>query len=110
MKKILTIALFFISAGALAQKANDNFAGKWKADEGKFVVVTKSGNSFTGVTADKNFIMLSDVKFTDGKWKGTIIRPEDGAKANCELMFEDGKLKIVAHKGIFSKTIYWTRV
>ena len=110
MKKILTGALFFISAGALAQSTNNNFAGKWKADEGKFVIVTKSGNTFTGVTADKNFVTLSDIKFIDGKWKGTIIRPEDGAKANCEVMFEDGKLKIVAHKGIFSKTIYWTKV
>ena len=49
MKKILylLIALAMTSV-TFAQKATDNFAGKYKTDDGSTVIITKTATGFVG--------------------------------------------------------------
>jgi uncharacterized protein (DUF2147 family) len=52
-------------------------------------------------------VVLKDVKFDGKEWKATIINPKKDMTASGEILIEGNKLKIVAHKGPISKTIYW---
>jgi hypothetical protein len=49
------------------------------------------------------------VRFEKNEWKGTVENHDTGQKGNCEMYLMGKKLKIVAHKGIFSKTLYWAK-
>lgn len=107
MKKIfyLLIALAMTSV-TFAQKATDNFAGKYKTDDGGTVVITKTATGFVGID-DMKKVVLKDIKFDGKEWKGTTYNPKKEMTASCEIFLEGNKLKIVAHKGFLSKTIYW---
>lgn len=108
MKKIIYIALFsLLSTLAYCQKATDNFAGKWKADKGVIIEIEKKGNSFVGTTASKT--ILNNLHFEDGVWKGTLIKPEDKQQYNCTAVLDGNNLKLTVKKGMFSKTIVWTK-
>ncbi len=111
MKKYLVMFALVISGViAFAQKPTDDFSGKWKTDEGELIVVAKTDSGFVGEPAEKKgLIVLKDVKFVKGKWIATLIKPKDGKTVTCELKLEDGSLKIVARKGMMSKTIIWTK-
>jgi len=101
----LLIALAFTSV-TFAQKATDNFAGKYKTDDGGLVTVTKTASGFVGIDDTKK-VVLKDVKFDGKEWKAVVINPKKDIVANGEILLEGNKLKIVAHKGFLSKTIYW---
>ena len=103
----LLIALAITSA-TFAQKATDNFAGKYKTDDGGTVIITKTSNGFVGIDEMKR-VVLKDVKFDGKEWKATIYNPKKEMTASGELLIEGNKLKIVAHKGFLSKTIYWVK-
>ena len=107
MKKVF---LFFvcitIATIALAQKATDNFVGKYKTEEGVVITITKTATGFIGKDHENN-IVLKDVKFDGKEWKAIVYNPKKDITATCELLLENNKLKIVAHKGFLSKTIYW---
>ena len=107
MKKIffLLIAVTMTSA-TLAQKATDNFEGKYKTDDGGTINITKTAAGFIGIDETKK-VVLKDVKFDGKEWKATIINPKKDMTASGEILLEGNKLKIVAHKGFLSKTIYW---
>ena len=104
----LLIALAITSV-TFAQKATDNFAGKYKTDDGGMVTITKTSNGFVGIDEMKR-VVLKDVKFDGKEWKATIYNPKKEMTASGELLLEGNKLKIVAHKGFLSKTIYWVIV
>ena len=103
----LLIALAIKSA-TFAQKATDNFAGKYKTDDGGTVIITKTSNGFVGIDEMKR-VVLKDVKFDGKEWKATIYNPKKEMTASGELLIEGNKLRIVAHKGFLSKTIYWVK-
>lgn len=101
--------LLFNTTLLVAQKATDDFSGRWITEENKPVDITKNGTVFTGLLILKNKIVMENVSFIDGKWLGTMIRPKDDAKADCEVLLEGNKLKITIKKGIARKTIVWKR-
>lgn len=113
MKKITAIftAVFLLTFGAaFAQQATDDFSGSWKTDKDQVVVISKKGTSFSGTAGAKNTIVLKDVTFSDGKWKGTVIKPGSNDPIPCELFLKNGNLKIIARKGMFSKLFTWIKV
>jgi uncharacterized protein (DUF2147 family) len=106
---LLSFLLFFITS-VFAQKATDNFSGKWKTPDGVTIVIAKTGAGFIGMPEGKEAVVLNDVRFADGKWNGVITNPVEKKSSNCTLLLDNGKLKIVARKGMLSKTIYWTKL
>ena len=107
MKKLFYLMIAVtMSFAAFAQKATDNFAGKYKTDDGEIVTITKTATGFIGMDEMK-MVVLKDVKFDGKEWKATIINPKKDMTASGEILIEGNKLKIVARKGPMSKTIYW---
>ena len=107
MKKTLFIVVSLLTTSfALAQKATDNFAGKYKTDDGGIITIAKTTTGFVGTDETKK-IVLKDVKFDGKEWKATIYNPKKDMTASAEILLVGNKLKIVAHKGFLSKTIYW---
>jgi uncharacterized protein (DUF2147 family) len=109
-KKVFSI--FFaalLSAAAFAQGETDDFSGKWKTEEGDVIVISKSAAGFVGEAEKKKIVILKDINFSDGKWLSAIYNPKKDVTADCELYLEGNQLKIVASKGLFSKTVIWTK-
>lgn len=111
MKKI-TFALFmlFTTSITFAQKATDNFAGKWKSAEGTIIEITKSGAVFIGKPTGKNVEVLKNLTFQNGKWVGVLSNPLKNTTANCEAYLEGDKIKFIAKKGLMSKEVFWAKV
>jgi len=108
MKKLTLLGLsLLLTTIVFAQKSTDNFVGKYKTDDGGTIVITKTANGFIGTDVVNKVVVLKDVKFTDGEWKATIYNPKQDVTAKAEILLEGSKLKIVAHKGFLSKTLYW---
>ena len=61
-----------MSSAAFAQKATDNFAGKYKTDDGGIVTITKTATGFVGINETKAFV-LKDVKFDGKEWKANGV-------------------------------------
>jgi len=109
-KKITVLLLALLtSVSIFAQDATDNFTGNWKTTEGKIVVISKPDGRFIGQTVEKKIVVLKDINFSDGKWVAVVYNPLKDVTADCELFLEGNNLKIVATKGLFSKTIIWTK-
>lgn len=112
IKKIaVAIAISLAAVSTFAQKATDDFTGTWKTENSKNVIITKTANGFIGegIQGNKKATVLCDVKFSNEKWTATLFRPKDGLKANCELLLDGDVLNIIAHKGLVSKKITWTK-
>lgn len=111
MKKI-TFALFmlFTTSITFAQKATDNFAGKWKSAEGTIIEITKSDAVFIGKPTGKNVEVLKNLTFQSGKWIGVLTNPLKNTTANCEAYLQGDKIKFIAKKGLMSKEVFWTKV
>jgi uncharacterized protein (DUF2147 family) len=95
-----------VTTFAFAQKSTDDFAGKYKTDDGGIITVIKTATGFVGTDETKK-VVLKDVKFDGKEWKATIYNPKKDMTASGEILLEANRLKIVAHKGFLSKTIYW---
>lgn len=109
-KNVIVIVLLFISASIVsAQSAEDDFSGNWKTEQGPEVLITKSGDTFKGVNVEHDKLVLENLKFEDGEWTGTLIKPKDGSRYNCTAVLSGNKLKLTAKKGLFSKTLTWTK-
>lgn len=110
MKKI-TFVLFilFTTSITFAQKATDNFAGKWKSAEGTIIEITKSGAVFIGKPTGKNVEVLKSLTFQNGKWVGVLTNPQKNTTANCEAYLEGDKIKFIAKKGLISKEVFWAK-
>jgi hypothetical protein len=100
----------FLSIIISAQKASDDFSGRWKAPKGDIIKVYKTKSGFIGKTVKEGVVVLKNVKFLEGKWVAIIMNPRENIVADCELVLETNKIKIIATKGIFQKTLYWTKV
>lgn len=110
MKKTgFVIGLMFFAALTFAQKASDDFTGKWKAPKGAIIIVTKTNDGFIGKTEAENVLVLKDVKFNANKWTAIIMNPKENLTAQCELILLATKIKIIAKKGMFHRTLYWTK-
>jgi hypothetical protein len=108
------IYLFFLILPSIQfQQKNhstkEDFVGRWKAPKGAIVVVSVLDEGFIGTTEIENALVLKDVKYLNGKWKATIMNPKEKLIAKCELILLPTKIKIIARKGIFRKTLYWTK-
>jgi len=106
IKAIFILTGFLVTTFSFAQKSTDNFTGKYKTDDGGTVIITKTSNGFVGID-DMKKVVLKDIKFDGKEWKGTTYNPKKNMTASCEILLDGNKLKIVAHKGFLSKTIYW---
>ena len=71
--------------------------------------MSKTDNYETGVLEGTDNIVLKDIKYTQGKWKGTIQKGEEQKSADCEIVLNGTQLIIVVTKYIFSKTLVWTK-
>ncbi|APU98619.1 hypothetical protein BV902_21645 [Sphingobacterium sp. B29] len=50
MKKILSsLTIIFMAIMSVAQSSNDNFAGKWKTEEGFIITISYSHGKFSGL-------------------------------------------------------------
>lgn len=111
MKKLIFVwTLLGTSLTTNAQKATDNFSGKWNTPEGKIVEIRKVGTVFIGKPIGKEVIVLKDLTFTSNKWVGVLTNPLKNVTADCEATIEGDKLKFIAKKGFFSKEILWIKV
>lgn len=110
MKKLIGLSVILLFSLVIsAQKISDDFAGKWKAPKGAVIIVSNSKNGFIGRTELENVVVLKDVKFFNRKWTAIVLNPKENIVANCELILEPGKLKIIVRKGILHKTIIWVK-
>ena len=114
LKSMKHINIFVFLVGILmssvtfAQGVTDDFSGKWKTDEGD-IIISKSAAGFVGEAEKKKVVILKDINFSAGQWVSVIYNPKKDVTANCELYLEGNQLKIVATKGLFSKTVVWTK-
>ncbi len=110
MKKTgIAISFMFFAIFSFSQKANDDFTGKWKAPKGAIIIVSKTDEGFIGKTEAEDALVLKDVKFDHNKWTAIVMNPKENLVAKCELILQPAKLKIIAKKGMFHKTLYWTK-
>ena len=108
-KLFISIAFIALSLFTIAQKASDDFTGKWKAPKGAIIIISKSIDGFIGKTETEGALVLKEVKYINNKWTGIIMNPKENLVARCELVLQTDKLKIIAKKGIFKKTLYWAK-
>ena len=106
---LLLIFLFLSVSFVSAQSAEDDFSGNWKTEQGPEVLITKSGDTFKGVNVEHDKLVLENLKFEDGEWTGTLIKPKDGSRYNCTAVLNGSKLNLKVKKGLLSKTITWTK-
>lgn len=106
---LLLIFLFLSVSFVSAQSAEDDFSGNWKTEQGPLVQITKSGEVFKGVNVEHDKLVLENLKFEDGEWTGTLIKPIDGSRYNCTAVLSGNKLNLKVKKGLLSKTITWTK-
>jgi uncharacterized protein (DUF2147 family) len=95
---------------AFSQKASDDFSGKWKTDEGGTIEISKKDGGFIGIGVTTKKLVIKDLQFKNGKWVSEIRNPLKDITANGEFILEGNKLKIIARKAFFSKTLYWIRL
>jgi uncharacterized protein (DUF2147 family) len=111
MKKVFPLIFaLFISVFAMAQKATDNFSGQWKTADGVIIEITQAHSAFVGKPQGKNVVVLKDLVFTDGKWRGTLSNPQKNTTANCEAYLEGNRIRFIAKKGMMKKEIIWSKV
>ena len=109
-KNVLVLVFLFLSVSFVsAQSAEDDFSGNWKTEQGPLVQITKSGEVFKGVNVEHDKLVLENLKFQDGEWSGTLIKPKDGSRYNCTAVLSGNKLNLKVKKGLLSKTITWTK-
>lgn len=111
MKTIISLITLFLLLSHIVSSENslDDLSGKWKTAEGHMIIISKTGNSYTGVLEGTDNIVLKDIMYTQGKWKGTIQKGEEQKSADCEIVLNGTQLIIVVTKYIFSKTLVWTK-
>jgi hypothetical protein len=109
-KKALVIISILFCNWIFCQKASDDFSGRWKAPKGDVIRVYRTKSGFIGKTVKEGVVVLKDVKFANGKWTAIILNPRENIIADAELFLESGKIKIIAKKGPFQKTLYWEKV
>jgi uncharacterized protein (DUF2147 family) len=84
-----------------------------KAHDAKGQPLTDTENPNTALRKQPliNLVMLSNMIFTDKKWKGgTIYNPDSGKSYKCEMWQPTAQtLKVRGYLGLFYGTETWTR-
>lgn len=107
---LLFIAICFSKIG-IAQKATDNFSGKWKTAEGSIIVITKSNGAFIGKPIGKEYKILEDLQFINGRWLGYFPKQKHKCiKVACEANLQGNKIKFFTKVGYYYKEFYWTKM
>jgi hypothetical protein len=106
---IVTLVIMINCVVLYGQKATDNFSGKWKTEKGIEIEIIKNGNSFTGIDVELKKIAIQNLRYVDGKWIATVIKPKDGRKAIGTFTLMENKIKVVVTKGIISRTAFLTK-
>jgi hypothetical protein len=106
----ITIIILSFQILLFSQTKKENFVGKWKAPKGAIIIVSILDDAFIGKTEKENAIVLKDVKYSNGRWRGVVLNPKEKLTAKCELVLYPTKIKIIAKKGMFRKTLYWKKV
>jgi uncharacterized protein (DUF2147 family) len=94
---------------SFSQKPTDDFSGKWKTEEGGVVEISKKEAGFIGLGVPAKKVIIKDLQFKEGKWVSEINNPIKNVIANGEFLLDGNRIKIIAKKSVFSKTIYWTK-
>lgn len=110
IKVNITLIFLLLHLFLLSQNTKENFVGKWKAPKGAIIIISLLDDAFIGKTEKENAIVLKDVVFVKGRWYGVVLNSLEHLTAKCELILYQRKIKIIARKGIFHKTLYWTKV
>jgi hypothetical protein len=111
MQKVIILIFIICNFSiAIAQKSTDNFSGKWKTEKGIVIEITKVKSSFIGKPLDKNVLVLNDLTFTNGKWRGILINPKKDVSVNCEAYLQGNKIKFIVTKGLITKELIWIKV
>lgn len=109
--KATALAAVFAFAATLAQA--DTIEGKWKTQSGETAAITKCGGTFciklkTGKYAGKS---IGRMKGTNGKYKGTIVKPSTGKKYSGSAKIKGSTMKMkgcVAY--VLCETQTWKRL
>lgn len=111
MQKLLMLIIsIYFNTSLFAQKPTDDFSGKWKTSEGKIITISKTQFGFIGKAEDNITIILNEIKYIDKKWSAIISNPKENKTALCELILDGKRLRIIAKKGMMSKTIIWSKI
>lgn len=105
---LLCLVVMCLAINAFSQCTNDNFAGKWKTEDGVIITVTSNNGKLLG-TDPKGRPTLYNIHCEKNEWKGTVENHETSQKGNCEIYLQGNTLKVVAHKGLLFKTFYWVK-
>jgi hypothetical protein len=109
-KAFITTLLVVVQLLLFCQDKKEDFVGKWEAPKGAIIIVSILDDAFIGKTENENAVVLKDVEFSQGKWRAVVLNPKENIIAKCELILYPTKIKIIARKGLFRKTIYWKKV
>lgn len=110
MKKVISlISILLLHQLLFSQNTKEDFVGKWKAPKGEIIIVSVLEDAFIGKTEKEESIVLKNVKLLNGKWYAVILNPKENISAECELILYPTKIKIIARKGMFHKTLYWKK-
>lgn len=126
MKKLLlTLFILYTTVSIFTQDPGERITGFWKNDNktvkievtkdegiysGKIIwvddKVAKKGNpTLLGTT------ILSDLKYSDNKWTGSVYVPQKSKSFDCSVTLDgNDTLLLEVTKGFFSRTKRWTRV
>lgn len=109
MKQIILFFFFAVTASlSFAQKADDDFSGKWLSEDRSVVTIKKESGYFVGYDEKGNKV-LYDIRFEDGEWTGRGRDPHTGLSGSCEVSFDGNRLKLRGGLGFIKTTHYFTR-
>lgn len=110
MKKILVAFTFALGVTvSFAQRSNDDFSGRWQAEDKAVVTIKKEGCCFVGHDEKGNKV-LYDIRFEDGEWIGRGRDPFTGLSGSCEVSFDGNRLKVRGGLGFIKTSHYFTKL
>lgn len=120
---LLFLTLVFSAGGVLAQSTGnaDAILGVFlNNDSGRKIVVYKENNQYFGKitepgkeagTAQVGTIVLKNLIYTEGKWRGKVYAPNRGNDYPVVITLPDpGTMAVRVSVGIISRTGTWKRV
>lgn len=106
---LLSLVLLLLGPTGYAQSSTDDFTGKWKAENGKIVIMKRQNNVYSGYNEEGKLLMY-DIAFIEGKWKGRGREPHTGITGKCEITRKGDTLIVVGGVGFITKTYTWTKI
>jgi uncharacterized protein (DUF2147 family) len=110
MKALLITLFMMMSTMAFSQDAKYDFTGSWKTEDNETVVISKTSNVFNGIDKTTSKTVMENLKFSDGKWTGTLFKKSDGSKHDGTFVVKEKTLTITVKVGFITKTFVWTKL